>query len=205
MGRVATEEKKRALRRAVMCRRNALTTQNCLVWGGAIQRRALHLPAYESARSVALYCPVQNEVATEEIFSESISAGRKVFYPRTGPGHAEEFIRVRSHAELVVGRYGILEPAGTEGLSTNDRQDLVVFIPGVAFDATGNRLGRGKGWYDRLLAWLEDEATLVALAYDFQVVEKVPAEVWDRKVHYVVTETGIIDCDTTKTPSRQVS
>jgi 5-formyltetrahydrofolate cyclo-ligase len=90
-------------------------------------------------------------------------------------------------------------------LSDGDRQDLVVFVPGVAFDAAGNRLGRGKGWYDRILARLDDKATLVALSYDFQVVEKVPTEARDRKVHYIVTETKLIDCDAANPPLRQVS
>jgi 5-formyltetrahydrofolate cyclo-ligase len=81
-----------------------------------------------------------------------------------------------------------------ERLSEADRSGLLVFVPGVAFDAAGNRLGRGKGWYDRMLEWLDDKAGLVALAYECQVVEEVPTEAWDRKVHYIVTEKRIIEC-----------
>ncbi|MDH3443577.1 MAG: 5-formyltetrahydrofolate cyclo-ligase [Deltaproteobacteria bacterium] len=205
MGRVAIEEKKRALRQAVLFRRNALSSQDCLIWSQAIQSRALQLPAYNAALSLALYSPVQNEVATEDIFSKAISTERKIFYPRTRRGGAGEFIRVTSGADLCAGRFGILEPTGTEALCESDRRGLIVYVPGVAFDIAGNRLGRGRGWYDRLLAWLENKATLVALAYDFQVVEIVPTEAWDRKVHYVVTETRIIDCDAANAPLRHAS
>ncbi len=205
MGRAAIEEMKRALRRTVLFRRNALTNQDRLVWGRAIQSRALQLPAYDSAASVALYSPAQNEVATEEILGKSISTGLKIFYPRTGSGNSGEFIRVTSAADLCAGRYGILEPKGTQALSASDRQDLIVYVPGVAFDLAGNRLGRGKGWYDRILARFKDRVTVVGLAYDFQVVDKVPAEAWDRKVNYVVTETRIIDCDAANMPLRQAS
>lgn len=195
MWRVSNEEKKLALRETVLSRRNALTKDECLLSSRAIQTLALELPAYVASRSVALYSPAQNEVDTEEILKNALIEGRKVFYPRNGADGAGQFIRVASGDDLRAGRYGILEPTGTERLSDGDRQDLVLFVPGIAFDAAGNRLGRGKGWYDRILASLDDKAILVALSYDFQVVEKVPTEAWDRKVHYIVTETKLIDCD----------
>jgi 5-formyltetrahydrofolate cyclo-ligase len=205
MWRVVNEEKKLALREAVLSQCNTLTKHECLLWGRAIQTRALQLPAYAASRSVALYSPAQNEVDTEEILKNARIEGRKVFYPRTGAGGAGQFIRVVSGDDLRAGRYGILEPTGTERLSDGDRRDLIVFVPGVAFDAAGNRLGRGKGWYDRILAKLGDNATVVALAYDFQVVEEVPTEAWDRKVHYLVTETKLIDCGAANMPMGRVS
>jgi 5-formyltetrahydrofolate cyclo-ligase len=81
---------------------------------------------------------------------------------------------------------------------------MVVFVPGVAFDVRGNRLGRGKGWYDRLLE-KSGRATFVALAYDFQIVDAVPSEDWDQRVHYLITERRIIDCGSMPAQSSQVS
>ena len=205
MWRVANEEKKRALRAALLYRRNALTEPEWLARSRAIQSRALQMPAYAASRSVALYSPAQNEVGTDEIRAKALIEGRKLFYPRTNQGGAGQFIRVASGDELSAGGYGILEPTGTEPLSESDRDGLVVFVPGVAFDAAGYRLGRGSGWYDRILPSLGDKATLVALAYDFQLVEQVPTDAWDRNVHYVVTETKLIDCGAEKAPLRQAS
>ncbi|HEY7554273.1 MAG TPA: 5-formyltetrahydrofolate cyclo-ligase [Candidatus Binatia bacterium] len=205
MWRVVNEEKKRALREALLSRRKALPKHECLLWGRAIQTRALQLPAYAASHSVALYSPAQNEVGTDDILNRALIDGRKVFYPRTGTDGAGLFIRAIASDDLCAGRHGILEPSGTEGLSDRDRQDLVVFVPGVAFDAAGNRLGRGKGWYDRILAKLGDKPKLVALAYDFQVVEEVPTEAWDRKVHFIVTETKLIVCDAANAPLSRVS
>ena len=88
-------------------------------------------------------------------------------------------------------------------LAETDRAGLVVFVPGVAFDPRGNRLGRGKGWYDRLLERLGD-AMFVALAYEFQIIEEVPTESWDQKVHYVVTENRVIDCAESSAQSNQI-
>jgi 5-formyltetrahydrofolate cyclo-ligase len=66
-------------------------------------------------------------------------------------------------------------------------------------------LGRGKGWYDRLIKKDLGGATVVALAYDFQIVEAVPAEEWDQKVHYLITERSVIDCRRMPMQSSQVS
>jgi 5-formyltetrahydrofolate cyclo-ligase len=205
MWRVANEEKKLVLRGALLARRNALAEHQWFASSRAIQARALQMPAYAASRSVVLYSPTRNEVGTEEILIDALNGGRRVFYPRTSGSGAGQFVGVTSGEELRAGRYGILEPTGTESLMEVDRHRLVVFVPGIAFDATGNRLGRGSGWYDRILASLDDKGILVALAYDFQVVEEVPTEAWDRKVHYVVTETKLIDCGTANAPLRQES
>ncbi|HME62447.1 MAG TPA: 5-formyltetrahydrofolate cyclo-ligase, partial [Candidatus Binatia bacterium] len=104
------------------------------------------------------------------------------------------FVRVFSIADLVAGPRGAAEPAGDVPLGDADCQDLMVIVPGVLFDDRGNRLGRGGGWYDRALQRLNDKGIFVGLAYEFQVVASVPAELWDQKVHYVITESRVIDC-----------
>ena len=71
---------------------------------------------------------------------------------------------------------------------------LVVFVPGVAFDCNGNRLGRGTGWYDRLLGGLDARVPRIALAYEFQLLEEVPVEPGDLPVHAIVTEKRVIAC-----------
>ncbi|HEX9270892.1 MAG TPA: 5-formyltetrahydrofolate cyclo-ligase, partial [Candidatus Binatia bacterium] len=114
-------------------------------------------------------------------------------------------IKIGSATEFSPGRFGILEPIGEGRLAGRDREELVVFVPGVAFDLHGNRLGRGKGWYDRLIKKELGEATLVALAYDFQIVDEVPSEEWDQRVHYVITERSIVDCRSMPVQSSQVS
>jgi 5-formyltetrahydrofolate cyclo-ligase len=205
MWRVDNEEKKLVLRNAVITQRNALTRQQSLLFSRAIQARALQTPAYQASRSVALYSAMQNEVGTEEILKHALGSGRRVFYPRTAADGSGEFIGVTSEFDLCLGRDGIPEPKGTERLSEDDYGRLVIFVPGIAFDRTGNRLGRGRGWYDRILGRLEDQATVVALAYEFQVVEEVPISHWDRKVHYIVTENNIIDCGAGSASARPVS
>ena len=188
------EEKKRALRNATLARRHSLSHSESLRWSRLIQATALQLPSYLASRRIALYSPVQNEVSTEALFAHAIAEGRKVFYPRLESGFCLVLIQVDSISDLRPGRFGILEPNGVAILSETDHEGLIVFVPGVAFDPRGGRLGRGKGWYDRLLKRLGGNAIFVGLGYEFQVVEEVPIESWDQKVHYVVTEERVIDC-----------
>ena len=185
---------KEALRRAVLAQREALSSASARARGERIQRRVLELPVYRAAPAVALYSPVGNEVGTSEISRDALEARKRLCYPKVTDGFPR-VVRVRSEAELVPGRYGIPEPAGNE--PCEDR-GLAVFVPGVAFDRNGNRLGRGAGWYDRLLGRLGARAPRVALAYEFQLLEEVPTEPGDLPVHYVVTEDRVVACGGTE-------
>lgn len=185
---------KEALRRSVLAQREALSSASARARGERIQRRVLELPVYRAARAVALYSPVGNEVGTSEISRDALEARKRLCYPKAADGFPH-VVRVRSEAELVPGRYGILEPAGSEPC---EDPGLAVFVPGVAFDRNGNRLGRGAGWYDRLLDRLGARAPRVALAYEFQLVEEVPTEPGDLPVHYVVTEDRVVACGGTE-------
>jgi 5-formyltetrahydrofolate cyclo-ligase len=199
-------EKKGPLRAAILAQRSLLSRSEFVARSRLIQARVLQFPPYLHSRSVALYCSMQNEVETEAIRDHALVTGKNVFFPRFGPKDSSlELIRIGTASEFSQGRFGILEPTGETRLAGRDREGLVVFVPGVAFDLIGNRVGRGKGWYDRLIKKDLGGATVVALAYDFQIVEAVPAEEWDQKVHYLITERSVIDCRRMPMQSSQVS
>jgi 5-formyltetrahydrofolate cyclo-ligase len=198
-------EKKHSLRAARLAQRSLLSRSEALARSRLIQARVLPFPPYSLSRSVALYNPVQNEVETAAIRDHALVTGKNVFFPRFGPEDTLELIKIESTSEFSPGRFGILEPTGEERLAGRDREALVVFVPGVAFDLYGNRLGRGKGCYDRLIKKELAGATLVALAYDLQIVDEVPAEEWDQRVHYVITERSVFDCRSVPVQSSQVS
>jgi 5-formyltetrahydrofolate cyclo-ligase len=186
-------DKKQGLRVDALLRRESLPVTESHLWSRIIQERVVRLSPYLLSHSVALYHPIGREVATEAIREHSLSEGKKLFYPRLN-GDEMDLVRVRSAEELKSGCYGILEPVGDQLLTEADQDRLVVFVPGIAFDRQGNRLGRGRGYYDRVLARLHGRARFVALAYEFQIVEELPIESWDQKVHHIVTERRTIDC-----------
>jgi 5-formyltetrahydrofolate cyclo-ligase len=188
------EENKDVLRGAAMSRRRSLSRSNCQLWSRSIQAKALKLPQYLAARSVALYSPVQNEVETEAILEDSLADGKQVFFPKLNRQHGPEFVQILSKDNLVARRLGIAEPTGTNVLSMGDCGSLLVFLPGVLFDRQGHRLGRGGGWYDRALAQCGNRGFFIGLAYEVQIVESLPTESWDQRVHYIITENKLIDC-----------
>lgn len=187
-------QSKTALRVALLSQRNSITTEQAEAWSRSIQARLLETPLYRSANGIALYSSVQNEAATERIREHSLRCGKRVFYPRLVPNHSLEFVEIGPATELVRGKMGIAEPTGDKVLSHCGELDLLLITPGVAFDANGNRLGRGQAWYDRVIRQWGSRATPVGLAYEFQVIDRVPVDPWDEKVLFIATQERFIDC-----------
>jgi 5-formyltetrahydrofolate cyclo-ligase len=181
----------------MLSQRKALGAADVALCGRVIQATALDLFEYHSADTVALYSAVQNEVGTEQLLAHALAAGKSVFYPKFVQNSRFELIQVHSAADLGPGSFGIAEPCGSVPLGAAHSASLIVFVPGVAFDPLGNRLGHGRGYYDRILGGLPASARFVALAYEFQIGLRLPVEAWDRRVHYIVTERRVIDCATT--------
>ena len=187
-------EKKSTLRAAALSQRNSLPEAQARAISAVIQTNALTFPHYVSAASVALYSSVRNEVATDKIRDHALAHGKSLFFPRWQEGDHLELVAVSSAKQFAPGRFGIPEPLGAAAPGNLGAEALLVFVPGVAFDEFGNRLGRGRGCYDRLLARLGPNSIPVALAYEFQIVAGVPSEPWDQPVRYIITESRIIDC-----------
>ncbi len=182
------------LRNAALFQRRNLAQSDRFAWNQAIQARAITLSHYCSARYVALYSPVQNEVDNRAILIHGLASGKKIFYPKSSRPGAPAFAAIDSAVDFVAGRFGIPEPVGSEPLTPAHYDSLIVFVPGVLFDRRGNRLGRGGGWYDRALSELGSRGIFVGLAYGFQVVESLPAESWDQSMHFIITEEHLFDC-----------
>lgn len=188
------EEARDALRKAALARRNALSPITCHSWSRSIQDRAIALPAYKTARCVAVYCTIGNEVETRDIRRHAWQEGKRVFCPKSSRTGAVIFAELVSDSNLIVGEWGVAEPRDGALLIPDVQANLIVFVPGLLFDGRGNRVGRGGGWYDRALQGLGHRGTFVGLAYECQMIERIPEQVWDQKVHYVITEKRVIAC-----------
>jgi len=148
----------------------------------------MSLPVLKTAKAVLLYYPHKNEVDTKPIIGKLLQEGKiTVCLPKV-VGQNIVPVKVNSLSQLKEGYAGIKEPEGQP--CPVEEIDLVV-VPAVAFDRKGQRLGYGKGFYDRFLK--ETDALKVGLAYDFQVVDSLPAEEHDEPVDLIITPTGIIN------------
>lgn len=189
------EVSKQSLRRDIVRTRRNLSPEDFAVWSRKIQDRIRRLNAWKDAKAVLAYMPVRGEVDVTPLVQELWVRDARVLLPRCRPGEQGIMdVACPSGAhELAPGAYGIPEPHPDACPALRDCKPDLIIVPGVAFDATGRRLGLGGGYYDRLLAKDEyGKALLVAPAYDFQLVAHVPAEPWDKKVDVIVTQEDTI-------------
>lgn len=190
--RHAIADAKAVLRRAALARRDALAPAEREERSRRIQDRLVALEEYRRARVVCLYAGIRSEVATLPVVARALEEGRRVSLPACH-GDTLRLVYVTALDELVsAGRFGLLEPRpdlveATERRCPADAVDLFV-VPGVAFDAEGGRIGYGRGYYDRLLAGARLDAARIGLAFETQMVERVPATPHDVPVHRVLTE-----------------
>jgi 5-formyltetrahydrofolate cyclo-ligase len=147
---------------------------------------------YRDRATVVLYAPKDNETDTAEIFTDALKSGRRVLYPRIVPERRElSLVLVSDRAELRPGAYGLLEPTGSEIVPPEDLGRMLICVPGVAFGCAGERLGRGGGYYDRLLAATAPQIVTAGLAYSFQVLDRLPESPGDRRLDFIVTESAL--------------
>jgi 5-formyltetrahydrofolate cyclo-ligase len=159
-----------------------------------IVRRFMDLAEYEKAGTVMFYVDVRDEVRTRHALPEALASGKRIVVPYCLNGELELFW-LENMDELELGMYRILEPrvelrdVAAKRLTPTDL-DLVM-VPGVAFDRNGGRTGHGKGYYDKLLQHARKDAPLVALSFECQLFDEIPAESHDIFMDKVVTEDAV--------------
>lgn len=161
-----------------------------------IHTRALALPECESARTIALYAAKADEVSTERLFETLRSRAVRLVLPRM-EDDSLTLREVRDLASLRPGAWGILEPPADTVLVPPEGVDLFL-VPGLLFDRSGRRLGRGGGHYDRLLQRSRVGASRMGLCYAERVMAELPAAEWDVFMHVIVTENAVIRCEGTE-------
>ncbi len=151
-----------------------------------ICERIVAMAEYLKAKRILCYAALPDEVQTGGLLREILRSGRSLYLPRTR-GSNLEVAHVTADTKLERGAYGVPEPV-TDELADISDVDLVL-APGVAFDREGNRLGYGKGYFDRLLK--DCACPKVGLAYEMQMVDHVPEHQGDVPMDKVVTEERI--------------
>ena len=143
---------------------------------------------WKNAASVLFFAPVSNEVDIWPLLEEAIQMGKTAALPRFDSADQSYVAgRVQNlRSEIVTGEFGIREPAARCAEIPFGKFDLVL-VPGVAFDLCGGRLGRGRGFYDRLLA--EVHGIKCGVAFDGQIVTEVPMGTLDVPVDFILTAT----------------
>ncbi len=140
------------------------------------------------ARNILLFSPLRDEPDIGGLLEKGLSQSKTICLPRYRPasGDYEAAIIGDLARDTVTGRYGIAEPDDNCASLPLNQLDLVL-VPGVAFAACGSRLGRGRGFYDRILKTVS--GLKLGVAFDEQIVDAIPSEEHDERVDGVVTPT----------------
>lgn len=185
------DDERGALRRDLLRRRRALSEEEAAKAGRAVLNTLLSHSFMTSPRLVASYASLRGEVGTAEINRTLLTLGHTLCLPVVDPDGAGvmRFHRTDKGSVFTEDRYGIREPLPSMDTLVEDQSIDVVLLPLVGFDAQGNRLGMGGGYYDRLLKRLSSRTLLIGIAYDFQEVRSINAKEWDMPVDEVITPT----------------
>ena len=142
-------------------------------------------PMLADAKTIVAYYSLPDEVDTHSLIDELLADGKTVYLPKVVSDEDMVLCRYTGVESLKEGAFGIMEPVGAQ--TSADEVIDVVLVPGMAFDGDGNRLGRGKGYYDRFLKSLSyPRPQLIGVCFDFQKADVVPTEPTDVKVDVVV-------------------
>lgn len=186
---------KEELRKKILSKRFKMSQGEVQTKSEVICRSLISSELFREAKIISLYSPIKREVRTENIFTAAKSEGKKVGFPVSNSDNTEiTYYEVGDMSELFKGTYGIMEPStDTKKMIKASDIDLII-IPGVAFDERGFRIGYGGGYFDRLLEKDNVKAITTALAFDAQMVPRIPEESHDMRINFIFTESRKIKC-----------
>lgn len=176
-----TQETKQSLRKSLQ------ETRRSTKLGSFDTEQLTKRAIFELAKSsgdVAIYMSLPEEPPTEQIITQISQTGRNVWLPRI---QNNDLVWVKNPTEFMLGPYAIKEPQG-EAKASHELKDLgAIVLPGLAVDIKGIRLGKGKGFYDRVLIQLAPDVKRIVLLFDTEFVHEVPHEDHDQPVHTIAT------------------
>ena len=200
---------KNKLRRTAHDNRNKQENKDEL--SRSIVGKFMSLPEYTAASTVMFYIDVRSEVRTRHILPRALTKiipnyaatkyrniDKKVVVPWCNDDGQLELFHLQTMDELETGMYGILEPSQELRRLPQKQVELkeldLIMVPGVGFDATGARMGHGKGYYDKLLENARQDTPLVALAFECQIFDEIPVASHDVFMDKIITESRLIEC-----------
>lgn len=204
------QSEKNTIRHDLINKRDAMQSDIWTTNSKIIQRNVLCSKLYRDCDILLIYSDYHGEVGTLTIIEDALINNKAVYLPKVLENFNEarmEFYRIFSTNELIDGYKGIMEPIGNvERVFDYDKEKdkkLLMFVPGVAFDKSGYRLGYGKGYYDNYLKD-KDAILKVGICFSMQIVDDLPVSSNDIKLDYLIdekTKTGEINA--IKYPGRQ--
>ncbi len=166
---------KQEIRKSIRQQINGLNRDIRTEWDVRTTRMVLESPIWQKAETILLFASLPDEIDTSRLIEDAVSAEKRIILPVVRDSDLELF--VYHPGQIAPGAFGIMEPTSNASpLSDFSAIDLAI-VPGIAFTRKGDRLGRGKGFYDRLLPLLP--CPCYGLGYTLQILHSLPTDPWD--------------------------
>lgn len=183
---------KSKIRIEVIEKRDALDLNKKKSFDTTIKEKLKETVEYKKSKNIFIYIGFGSEIDTSKYIEEFLKEGKKVFVPRINNAiKIMEAVEITSLKELERNNFGILEPTkDKEAIEKNELQ--LIIMPGVAFDIERGRIGYGGGYYDKYMEKLDSSIAKIALAYELQIIDRVPGEDHDILPDSIITENRCI-------------
>ena len=196
---------KKELRKIKMHERDSLSRDEAQALSDIITDKILSLEEYREADTILTYVSCRSEVMTDRLILAALKAGKKVGVPKV-EGDIMNFYYINSLDDLEAGYFGVREPkpciisdtslsSGSKHAESlvSDPSGCLMIVPGLAFDKDLNRIGYGKGFYDKYFqSHIDTPFTKCGIAFDIQLCEKIEADRYDQPLDMLVTENSVI-------------
>lgn len=181
-------EQKTSLRQQFRVLTRSIAPEQAAAASEDLRKHLLGSPYWQQAQRILMFYPLNDEPDIAPLLQQALTAGKTIALPRYNSSlGVYEAALIRSLTEdLVPGRFGVREPSPNCPALPLNQLDLTL-VPGIAFDASGRRLGRGKGFYDRLLPGTT--GMTLGLAFDWQESDALPTEPHDVELDAILTPT----------------
>jgi 5-formyltetrahydrofolate cyclo-ligase len=183
-------QNKKDIRNFILEKREKVDPDIRKEWDKIIFSNLINSDFYKNASVIFAFVSFKSEVETHQIIKQALKDSKIIYVPKIRSREkGMEIFKIDSLDELKTGYFGILEPQESCPAAGSSTIDLIL-MPGVAFDRQGGRLGYGRGYYDSFLRKMNKRVDKIALAYDFQILDKVPMDEFDVKIDGFITNEG---------------
>ncbi|MEW6295292.1 MAG: 5-formyltetrahydrofolate cyclo-ligase [Candidatus Diapherotrites archaeon] len=187
---------KKKLRKEFKAKRDLLSKEELIEKSNEIKKNLFELQEFRKAKTLFSYISFKSEVRTHELIKEALKKKKRVVIPITDFKKNKIFLSEIKNfeKELEPTLIGLFQPKKEFLRPVNAKELDLIIIPGIAFDEKGNRIGSGKGFFDKFLSELPKKIPVIALAFESQLTKEIPCECHDMKVEKIITEERVVEC-----------
>ncbi len=187
---------KKKQRKKFVLKRNSLSLNEIIEKSNKIKENFFLVKDVWRAKKIMIYLSFKSEARTREIIKELFKRKKKVIVPLIDFKKTKIYLSELKNfeKELTANKLGIFQPSPEFFRPFNKKELDLIVVPGIAFDEKGNRIGFGKGYYDKFLKGIPKKIPVIALAFEEQITDSIKKEKHDIPVQKIVTEERVIEC-----------